>query len=148
MIPAVISAMQIFPVSSSVNNLEYGYDANTDVFGLLSLMVQPSSIGNGIHIVLGPIDYTLSIQFTLTAIIGLLVVVSLARSSSTPAIVAGIIGVLVIPFIIDVGWTFKKHADMYNSAPLTLMIVAIIAGLVVLGIITVLETPTQGDVSE
>jgi uncharacterized membrane protein YczE len=130
--PVVLSSMGIFhdPLFDVTS-----FNATADPGTILSVLFGSYTFSN-----LFPDSTT--VGFSIAAITGLLVLFGITFSiftkSYTP-IVIGITGFLVFPFIMDVAAMIYSNALTYHSNSLMLLITVIIAGFIVLAIITLLE---------
>jgi hypothetical protein len=144
MMPIVVASMGIFP-NTTLANLGYDFSDSKDIYGILMEIVTPNPVSTGVTIPV--INYTITVQMSLYVIIGILAVVALARSTAIPTVVGIISAVLIVPFIVDVGMVFYGEAESYHSTPLSLMIIAIIVGVLAMGILTLLEMSKGTDQS-
>ena len=154
LIPIVIYSMGIFPNTTLTGLGTYDFTEKRDLLGILSEIVSPNPITIGD--IYGPLDYVpfirdISISFSLYAIIGVLGVIILLRSSSTlPSAIGIMIAAMIVPFIVEVGSVFVKETESYHSTSLTTMMIAILVGIIAVGLLTILEMAkgTDQDVSE
>lgn len=145
LIPVVIGSMGIFP-STGFSGLAYNFDADSDAITILTQIVSPSQKGTGLSL---PLIGEISIQFTLTLIMSAVALLAIARAGALPAISAAVTAVLVVPMIVETGYIVLRSTQVeYNSTPLLLIIMAIIIGFVAVGVISLLEMVTHGDVSD
>ena len=148
MMPIVVASMGIFP-STTLANLGYDFSDSKDIYSILMEIVTPNPISLGNYIpVINSIPYLrdiLSIQFGLYILIGIIGIIGIFRYTSLPALIAVITALLIVPFIVDVGMVFYGEAESYHSTPLNLMIISILVGVLVLGILTLLEMSKSTD---
>lgn len=136
MMPIVIASMGIFK-NTGFADLGYDFSGSKNIYDILMKIVSPNPVSTGITIPV--INYTITVQFSLYIIIGILATVALARSTAIPTIVGVLSAVIMVPFLVDIGMVFINEAEGYHSTPLTLMIISIIVGILAMGILTLLE---------
>ena len=137
--PIILVSMNIFP-NVGLDDLGFTFDENSSVYDILVNVASPHPIVLVDNI---PLIGAITVQMGLYTILAILITVAVIKSTTIPVIVAGISAVLFIPFLVDTGYIFMRDAESYNSVPLVLMIVAIIVGIVALGVITLLEGAVQ-----
>jgi cytochrome c oxidase subunit IV len=130
--PTVLSSMNIFHSTLFAGP---SFNATADPGTILSVLFGSYTFSN-----LFPQSTTVS--FGIAAITGLLVLFgvtfSIFTKSYTPVVI-GITGFLIFPFIMDVAGMIYSNALTYHSNSLMLLITVVIAGFIVLAIITLLE---------
>jgi hypothetical protein len=142
MMPVVINAMGIFPSVvfgvSTFNPTSNPTDLINFIFPTHTFI---NIFGGDIYIA----------EFTVVTITALFVAYGLTFSIITKSfmpLIIGIVGFMMFPVLLDVAAMIYGSAQPYGSNSLMLFITTIIAGFIVLGIITLLEITSQGDVSD